>query len=250
MKNVVGAVAAALIMSGAAQASTVLNFDGNTTPDGDGGTAIFSGANNLTGYDVTFNGVLYRFGISHDLPLGSASGANLFDTSACDVVGQTTTACNNGDDLDLVPANQGENGIAGNVLIRQEATPGTTTPRSLDDDAAGSGSITFTLLEGEAFSLTGFSGVDDGTFSLTVGGSTIATLSPGGNSDTAEAALFVSPLISVGGTNTFTFNFVGSGGIDSIALAPVPLPAALPLLLVGVGGLALFGRRRSSATTA
>ena len=35
------------------------------------------------------------------------------------------------------------------------------------------------------------------------------------------------------------------GELDGFAVAPVPVPAALPLLAAGLGGLALFGRRRA-----
>jgi hypothetical protein len=35
------------------------------------------------------------------------------------------------------------------------------------------------------------------------------------------------------------------GELDGFAVAPVPVPAALPLLAAGLGGLALFGRRRT-----
>jgi hypothetical protein len=46
--------------------------------------------------------------------------------------------------------------------------------------------------------------------------------------------------------NSSTFNAVTQGDFP-FEVTPVPVPAALPLLLAGLGGLAFFGRRRKAA---
>jgi len=52
------------------------------------------------------------------------------------------------------------------------------------------------------------------------------------------------------GVNSVWFEFGGSGAIDNLAFeapAPVPVPAALPLLMAGLGSLGFVARRRKSA---
>lgn len=47
-------------------------------------------------------------------------------------------------------------------------------------------------------------------------------------------------------TDTSTFGATSNAGwdIDAVSVAPIPVPAALPLLLAGIGGIAWAGRRR------
>lgn len=66
------------------------------------------------------------------------------------------------------------------------------------------------------------------------------TVGAGANGDTLLASLGLG-LLDVAGIAS------GAGGgnyIGSPDLQPVPLPAALPLLLSGLGGLGVWGRRR------
>ncbi|MEM6388940.1 MAG: VPLPA-CTERM sorting domain-containing protein [Pseudomonadota bacterium] len=208
--------------------------------DFDSGQASYSGLNNLTGYSQ--DGM--DFAISLDSGDPRASGANLFDTSACANSNNQTTNCNGNDDGDLVPTTAA-NGVSGNVLIRQENGNRGNQFGALDDDATGTGSITFELLSGSAFRLLGFSAVDDGRFSILVNGQELGSLAPGADRASASTTFGVSPIINVGGT--FTVRFEGSGAVDSIRLAPVPVPAALPMLIVGLGGLGALARRRRRA---
>lgn len=234
MKRMLTALALVGTVFGATSAAQAV------TLDFDSGVATYSGANNLTGYSQDG----FSFGITLGAGDTRASGANLFDTLACSERVNTTTNCAGNDDGDLVPSVDGENGVGGNVLIRQENGNRGNQNGALDDDAAGTGSITFTLLSGSAFRLLGFSAVDDGRFSISVDGDTLGTLRPGDDRATASTRFAVSPIIQIG--DSFTVNYRGSGAVDAIAIAPVPLPAALPMLALGLGGLVAMGRRRTA----
>ncbi|WP_299968237.1 VPLPA-CTERM sorting domain-containing protein [uncultured Roseobacter sp.] len=184
----------------------------------------------------------------------SSEGANLFDTT-CSTSPQATSDC--AGDRDIIPggvAGTSSDGVGGNVLIRQR-----TSDRNGDlaNDQANNGGITFTLLAGKALTWLGASAVDDGKFGFftTTGGINTWLGSIAGLDDSETAALTFdnpSPLIEEG--DSFSIFFKGSGAVDSFVFAeeddfnptPVPLPAGLPLLLAGLGGLALVSRRRAA----
>lgn len=131
----------------------------------------------------------------------------------------------------------------GNVLIIQE--PGSGIP---DDNATG-GFIDFVFANTVLFS--GFTGLDDANFRVTA------------NRDTIELGSFRVPndngfgIFSLGSAvavDSLRFRFQGaSGAIDDLTfdtIAPVPVPAALPLLLAGVAGLGFMKRRQKKAAQA
>ena len=115
-----------------------------------------------------------------------------------------------------------------------------------------------TLQRGPAFRFLGASAIDntDFKFSSIIGGTTTAlgTIDIGdieGNRQNGTGALtFGTPsdVIRVG--DSMFVELGGSGGVDSLQIAPVPVPAALPLLLAGPGGLGLMKRRTDKAAKA
>lgn len=204
---------------------------GATTLDFDSGVAGYTGTNNLTSYS--------QDGFSFDVSFtsnGDSSGANLFDT----LCGPGANCSSNGDDRDLVPTPQGENGVANNILILQEVGA------SLDDDSRRGGSITFTLTQGSAFQLTGFSAVDDGRFGIEVGGNSLGSIGLSSDNETG-ATTFGSPSSTIGIGSSFTVVYSGSGGVDSIQLSAVPLPAGFPLIVAGLGALGFVARKKRKA---
>lgn len=199
------------------------------TLDFDSGTSTFS-SNLLTRYE--------QGGLVFDITHTSSEGPNLFNAVCPGGVnpdGQTSRCASAGDDKDLLPAGGAQNGVSGNILIREEDSSDTVA-----DDARGSGDIIFTLVSGPAFSVLGFSAIDNETFSILVGGQELGRIEHQ-NENQTTALTFVDPSPV---TTNFTVRYFGSGGVDSIVLAPVPLPAGLPLLLAGIGGLAFLRRRR------
>lgn len=133
----------------------------------------------------------------------------------------------------------------GNVLIIQE--PGSAIP---DDNATG-GFIDFIF--GSSVLFSGFTGLDDANFRVTANGDTIEVGSFRVPNDNGFGVFSLASAVEV---DSLRFRFQGaSGAIDDLTfiapdIAPVPVPAALPLLLAGIGGLAVMKRRQKKASKA
>jgi hypothetical protein len=164
---------------------------------------------------------------------------NIFDTvdgSFSDHVG----------DPDIIPAVQGENGVAGKVLIIQSPKDG----GGKANDFAGGGRITFTLSSGPSLSFIGASAIDDGTFLFgTQVDGDLGVLSFGSENETGKIS-FMSTALNVG--DSFYIDFFGSGAVDALVfddgVTPVPVPASLPLLVGALGGIGLMSRRKAKKT--
>ncbi|MDW3225092.1 MAG: VPLPA-CTERM sorting domain-containing protein [Paracoccaceae bacterium] len=185
---------------------------------------------------TTFTEDGYEFLVSFSRTSGRRiAGAAIFD-SANPVNGDT----------DLSPVAQGDNGVFGNILILQEF--GSAVP----DDAAAAGTITLTLLSGPAFRFLGASAIDDTDFKFSsiIDGTTqaLGTIDIGdveGNLPGGTRMLtFGTPSQRIGVNDSIFIEIGGSGGVDSLQIAPVPVPAALPMLVAGLGALTLVARRR------
>src|SRR5690606_39671563 len=146
-----------------------------------------------------------------------------------------------GNDIDLAgpfTSNNGGDALSpGNILILLGPDSGLGTP---DDDSLG-GTITFNF--SRAVDLLAFNYFDteasgnDGLTVTTDTGENSGVLTAGDN----EYGSFNTPFL---GITTATFDFGGSGGIDNLEIAPIPVPAALPLFFSSLGMLWLLGRTR------
>lgn len=185
-------------------------------------------------------------GFTFSLGFTDLSGTNFRDTVG-PAIFDTTNPVNG--DADLVPGSQGENGVSGNILIHQER--GSNVP---DDIQNGAADIILTLTSGSAFKFLGGSAVDDGvfTFFTIVGGiETLAgqvNLANDNQTGQFSLAALSSPVLRIG--DSIRINYSGSGGVDSLVLAAVPLPAALPLMGAGFAALSFVGWRRKKRKTA
>lgn len=213
------AAAAAIFTTGAAQAATVtLDFDGT------GG--IFASGGGLA---ITDDGV--TFGLSSS----GGAGPALFNSDC-------GSSCNG--DADLQPPVQGQDGVAGNVLIQQN--PSVSGP----NDDPNTQFLTITILDDIELIWTGVSLVDDGVYTASTSlDAFLGTASLVGNSST-DALTFSSSVLGMGDSVTVSFflpngSAGASGAIDRLTfdVAPIPLPAAGFLLLGGLGGLMVMRRR-------
>ena len=214
-KTVRAACIAFALVPPAASAATI-DFDGLAT------NILFSNGDTFTEDGFTFE-VSFTGG-------SKVSGVSFFDTTC------TGSACNG--DTDLKPnGGQGTNGISGNVMILQE----NSSP--IPDDAAASGSVSLKLLSGSAFSWIGASAVDDTVFTFsTAADGVLGTIDLPADKDTGMVT-FASSIIRVG--DSITISYGGSGGVDALQLAAVPVPAAGLMLLTALGGLGVAQRRRA-----
>jgi len=178
--------------------------------------------------DVPVGVILNNFtedGLSFSVSTLGGEDATVFNTRCV----LDSLPCNG--DEDLVPGSQGENGILGE--------DGSNIP----DDSARGGTIILESLAGNvAFRLTGVSAIDDGTFKVSTrinGTLTLLVQFVLGENETGIAG-FNSGLIGVG--DAIVIDYSGSGGIDSLGVQAVPLPAAAWLFLSGLAGV--FGVKR------
>lgn len=223
----------------AAAACATATSASSTTLDFDSGTAVVSG-NVLSEYSQD------GFVFSINQTGAGSIGANLFNTMYCVDGTGGSASCNGNDDGDLVPRTQGENGVGGNVLIRQETHNSGNQNGALDDDASTSGIITFTLESGAPFLIRGFSAVDEQPMWIDVGRETCGPVNNSGNRDTGRVSCENSLTSFLGIGDSFDVRYAGSGGVDSIELlVAAPLPAGFILLFGGVGTFAFLRRRRA-----
>lgn len=131
-------------------------------------------------------------------------------------------------------------GFGGALIISESETVAGVELDPADDNARG-GTITFAF--GNAVRLLGFDILDDAEITVVAGGvsNTFDVAADGGFGSFDLTGLGYNNVTSL----TFDFNGA-SGAIDNLSVSAVPVPAALPLLLAGIGGLAFMGRRRKA----
>jgi hypothetical protein len=164
---------------------------------------------------------------------GGTNQAGVFDTN---------NPTGNDDDLagPFTSASGGPDLSPGNILIILGPDSGLGTP---DDDAQG-GTITFAF--DRAVDLLAFDFFDT---EASRGNGLTVTTDTGENSGVLSTAnneydRFTSPFLNI---TSVTFSFGGSGGIDNLEIAPIPVPAALTLFLAALGMLFVLGRTRATA---
>lgn len=208
-----------LIFGAAAAQAAVISFEGA----GSHGTAVTS---------ITSDDGLISATVSAS---GGQGEARIFDTTLSGTADPDLEA------PFLNDLNNGISGNPGNVLIIQEAD---RQSDDIADDNRSGGTITFSFLDAVTF--TGFTILDDATITIT--SDTGASLSRNVDTDSQFNSFdFGTEFV---GVQSLIFDFNGeSGAIDDLRfldpfVAPVPVPAALPMMLAGLGGLAWVARRR------
>lgn len=208
MRKFCTAVAAALAMGTAAGAAT-LDFE------------TYAAGDVLT--DLTVDGIGVEIVVDSN---GAFDQAMIFDTDNP-----------TGGDTDLAaPFTNGSGGTLspGKVLIISE-----DGDSSDPDDEGRGGKITFNF--DRLVRVTGFDVFDDVSLvASTLGGDMVSVVLGADN-------MFSSVAVSWNNVTSLTFDFGRqSGAIDNIQISAVPLPAGLPMLVAGLGGLFLHRRRKKA----
>lgn len=160
--------------------------------------------------------------------LGGTNQAGIFDTDNP-----------TGNDIDLAgpfaSASGGPDLMPGNILII--LGPSSSGP---DDDKLG-GTITLTFSRPVDFLAFDYFDTESSQ-----GDDLVVTTNTGENSGPLTAGdneydTFNTPFLNI---TTATFTFGGSGGLDNLRIAPIPVPAAMPLLFSALGMFWLLGRTR------
>lgn len=222
---VASATAAALMAAATAQAATI-DF---STPGGNGNVILASDLFNVLSLTVDSAG-------SEDTLI--TFNTNLASAEDPDLVAPF-------DDPNTVGFDN-ETGLGSIAIISESAT---YVPP--DDEATG-GKVTFVFDKLVTLKSTTFVDTKSGTVTLLDIDGVPLTINPFDipdvdTDDTTNPNQF-SKLVygDISGVKTMIIELGESGGFDNIVFQPVPVPAALPLFLAGVGGLVVARRKRQA----
>ena len=239
-------VAAAMVLNaGVGQANTIVQFDNNFGASLSEGDVLFDFDSVDPGNGLfDFGGGLTGRITTGDLGSKATGDVVVFDTTAGstsvgndpDLLGPFTNVNNANDILDF-----------GNALILNEKNGAGHGP----DDAANGGAITFTfdlpVLLTAVFILDGADNSPNGASIFVDGAATALATGLGGGDRQFEVFDNFDPNTTV---TSLTVDFAGSGAIGRFGATVVPVPAALPLLLTGLGAFALIARRKGRQSAA
>lgn len=225
MKYLTSLTAAALLLAGAAHA-TPMNVTG--TPQGDSFTSFAGPGPGTHGLETRGGGGSWELGLG--TATSQSGGFNQAEWSWDDATldaGQWAFEYdyNAGtSELRMWDALTGTRPVAATLSFS-----GMSQGNAVEIFAKRQAEINITELDGHAFNLT----VGD----ITTGGNDTARFY---SEDFLDGFVMKGTLDILSGGNSAREVFVKAGNVD----APVPLPAALPLLAAGLGGLAMVRRRR------
>ena len=192
--------------------------------------------------NTSINSVVFTDGTTASVTTNSNRSVGNGGTNQA-VVFDTDNPTGNDNDLaaPFPSASGGEASTPGNILIIAGPQNGNLTLP--DDDAAG-GTIVFEFDRLVTFLGFDYFDTEAGSnrliFSTDTGFNSGNLVAGNGKYDTFSTSIF--------GVKSVTFDLGGSGGIDNLKIAaPVPVPAALPLMLAGLGGLGFMARRKRKA---